>query len=99
MDKGTFAFKELKDLGTISSNGSYCKRLTVIKYGFGRTAKTKLDLRTWVEGEEADSLRMCKGLTLSLQEAQRLHELLGMALDSRELEDLLGTEEEGKEEA
>jgi len=98
MDKGTFAYALLKHLGNVSDDGVYSKQLNLIRYGVGRNKRVRLDLRTWVQ-TEGEGEKMCKGICLTREEAEKLFDLLGQALVSDDVQDLLGASEEGKEEA
>ena len=95
MDKGTFAYALLKHLGNVSDDGVYSKQLNLIRYGVGRNKRVRLDLRTWVQTEEGE--KMCKGICLTREEAEKLFDLLAVALMDHEVNELLKAEEEGKE--
>ena len=96
MDKGSFSYIKLKTLGTISNEGSYTKQLNLIQYGIGRNKRVRLDLRSWIQTEN-EGEKMCKGICLTKQEAEKLYDLLGQALVSSDVQNLLGADGEAKE--
>ncbi|MDR2159387.1 MAG: hypothetical protein LBP23_04895 [Treponema sp.] len=70
-----FNFDVLKSYGVLSeSRGGWKKELNLVSWN-GR--EPKFDLREWEPGHE----KMGKGITLSRDEAIKLMELLGRALD------------------
>jgi hypothetical protein len=70
-----FDFDVLKNYGVLSeSRGGWKKELNLVSWN-GR--EPKFDIREWEPGHE----KMGKGITLSREEAFKLLELLGRALD------------------
>lgn len=96
MDKGSFVYKKLKSLGILSTSGDYSKELNLIQFGQGKSKKIRIDLRTWVV-VEGEGEKMCKGICLTRQEAERLFDLLSVALMDYQVNELLKAEEEGKQ--
>jgi hypothetical protein len=67
-------YEILEELGTLSTSKSgWEMQLNVVQWGAN---KPKYDLRTW----SPDHAKMGKGLTLTREEVEKLHELLGQAL-------------------
>lgn len=67
-------YEILEELGTLSTSKSgWEMQLNVVQWGAN---KPKYDLRTW----SPDHAKMGKGLTLTREEIETLHELLGQAL-------------------
>lgn len=67
-------YEILEELGTLSTSKSgWEMQLNVVQWGAN---KPKYDLRTW----SPDHAKMGKGLTLTREEIEKLHELLGQAL-------------------
>lgn len=67
-----FEYEIIKDIADIGKTG---KALKLIRWGDN---PAKLDLRTWIAGE--DGLRPGKGLTLSKDEAKELSDALQLFL-------------------
>ena len=67
-------YEILEELGALSTSKSgWEMQLNVVQWGAN---KPKYDLRTW----SPDHAKMGKGLTLTREEIEKLHELLGQAL-------------------
>ncbi len=98
MDKGSFVYKKLKSLGILSTSGEYSKELNLIQFGQGKSKKIRIDLRNWIQTED-EGEKMCKGICLTREEAEKLYDLLAVALMDHQVNEALKAEEEGKEEA
>lgn len=67
-------YEILEELGTLSTSKSgWEMQLNVVQWGAN---KPKYDLRTW----SPDHAKMGKGLTLTREEVEKLHDLLGQVL-------------------
>jgi hypothetical protein len=75
-DVKAIKFEIVRKLGLLSDNGrGWRKELNIVAWN---EREPKLDIREWAE----DHSRMGKGVTMTRDEAGRLHEYLGIYLKS-----------------
>ena len=74
-------FWEIEEhIGTIERSGGYTKELNRVRYG---NKPAVLDIRAWTENGSGEKI-CCKGITLSLEGARKLSEILQTYLETAE---------------
>lgn len=68
-----FSYKIEKDLGILSENKEYTKRITLTAWN---NREPKVDIRDWSCFEDEASRKAMKGITLTKDEAKKLRDIL-----------------------
>lgn len=77
MERKDFNYEIQKHIGTIETNGNYSKEVALLCW---RNQKTpKLDIRIWKDFDSEQERKPLKGISVDLEEAKILKELLNNA--------------------
>ncbi len=90
-EKDDFRYEIVEHFGVLSTNNKgWSKELNLVEWN-GRPAK--LDLREWEPGHS----KMSKGVTMTVEEAFELYDLLQKCIDEYRTDEETGAEEEAAE--
>lgn len=68
-----FMYKVEKDLGILSENKEYTKRVTLTGWN---NKPSKIDIRDWFRFDDDEERKAAKGITLTKYEAKKLRDIL-----------------------